>query len=166
MRSIETSVTTEELLEDDSLQYDKERLEEELSLPIYGKSFCKYVLLKLELLESENNVEKKYEVLSIEHILPQRPSEDSEWVRSFSYDDRNIWTDDIANLILLSRRKNSAARNYNFEIKKTQYFRDRISDLSRSHQILNYNEWNVDVLTGRKENIIRLLSNVSFEALA
>jgi hypothetical protein len=32
------------------------------------------------------------------------------------------WVDRIANLVLLSRRKNSEANNYDFETKKTKYF--------------------------------------------
>ena len=62
-------------------------------------------------------------IISIEHVLPQRPSDGSQWLDWFpDPDERGEWTHAIANLVLLSRRKNSQASNYEFEQKKTAYF--------------------------------------------
>ena len=56
------------------------------------------------------------------------------------FDEQQIeqWTNNIANLILLSKRKNSAASNKDFKDKKEKYFNDRISELPRSIRIFNY----------------------------
>jgi len=50
--------------------------------------------------------------ITVEHILPRNPPENSEWVKLFTEEERDEWTDKLGNLVLLSRRKNSRAQNY------------------------------------------------------
>ena len=63
-----------------------------------------------------------YSNASIEHVLPQNPRGDSEWVKLFTEQDRDELTGCLGNLVLLSGRKNSAASNKDFAHKKDVYF--------------------------------------------
>ncbi|MCY4127615.1 MAG: DUF262 domain-containing HNH endonuclease family protein, partial [Gammaproteobacteria bacterium] len=52
-------------------------------------------------------------IISIEHVLPQNPAEGSQWIEWFpNAEERAQWTHRLANLVLLSRRKNTRASNF------------------------------------------------------
>jgi len=61
-------------------------------------------------------------IIIIEHILPQNPPESSEWCKFFTKEQREEFTNKIGNLVLLGRRKNLSARNFDFSTKKNKYF--------------------------------------------
>ena len=63
----------------------------------------------------------------------------------------------IANLVLLSKRKNSSASNLDFQQKIEKYFKGRISDLPRSLEIMREDEWTVAILEHRLKKIIKLM---------
>lgn len=159
LRKIEMSSKTEEIIQSEVMKFDTDILKDKINGDIYNESYCKYLLLKLEYLESEHNIERKYSTISVEHILPQNITDRSEWKNYFNEDEHMRWKHKIANLILLSKRKNSSASNYEFKNKKEKYFRGKISDLTRSQKILTYMEWSCDVLEKRQENILKLLLN-------
>src|SRR5690606_31410529 len=46
---------------------------------IYGKAFCKYLMYKLDYLYEGNDKKSSPKQISVEHILPQNPSDDSKW---------------------------------------------------------------------------------------
>lgn len=82
---------------------------------IYGRTFDKYILLKYEYSHFDETVEvSNYSNLSIEYVLPQTQSENGKWVKDFNEDERAFWTHNIANLILISGRKNSQLSNSEF----------------------------------------------------
>ena len=56
-----------------------------------------------------------FETLSLEHILPQNPSENSEIDRLFSVAERAMLTDKIGNLVLITRRKNSSQGRLDYQ---------------------------------------------------
>ena len=73
-------------------------------------------------------------------------------------DERLQWTDRLANLVLLSRNKNSRAQNYSFERKKREYFqRDGVTTFALTVQVVNETEWTRQVLERRQKNLIDLL---------
>ena len=83
----------------------------------------KYVLLRLdELLANAPGVAYDHKVITVEHVLPQTPKSDSQWVKTFSDDQRQQWTHKLGNLLLLNRQKNSSAQNFDFGEKKAKYF--------------------------------------------
>ncbi|WP_202971195.1 HNH endonuclease family protein [Saccharothrix sp. ALI-22-I] len=63
-----------------------------------------------------------HKLITVEHVLPQTPGQDSQWLGLFDDDQRARWTHRIANLVLLNHEKNSEAQNYDFETKKQKYF--------------------------------------------
>lgn len=82
----------------------------------------KYVLLRLDSAFTDGAATYKYPIITIEHVLPQNPNQDSQWMRWFSDKERSQYVHKIGNLTLLSRKKNSQAQNYDFDKKKAGYF--------------------------------------------
>ena len=64
----------------------------------------------------------------------------------------------LGNLALLTRKKNSAARNYEFEKKKTAYFaRGGISPFVLTIQVLGKNEWTPAIIKERQQELMAKL---------
>ena len=94
-----------------------------LESPIYRQTRVRMpMLLRIDDMLSDPGVTHKRPIITVEHVLPQNPNDDSKWIRCFSDEEREYWTHRLANLVLLSRRKNSQAQNYEFDRKKTEYF--------------------------------------------
>ena len=127
LKKIESEENIDNIIFSKEMFIDKIKLKEVLSQNIYSQTYCKYVLLKLEYLETEQVNEKIYTTISVEHVLPQNINPNSKWLQSFTNDQHDYWKDKLANLILLSKRKNSAASNYDFENKKQKYFSDPVT---------------------------------------
>ncbi|HNR44506.1 MAG TPA: DUF262 domain-containing HNH endonuclease family protein [Methanofastidiosum sp.] len=132
----------------------------------FGGKFAKYILLRLDIEKSElGNINKEYNgIISVEHILPQNP-DNSGWKELFTGDERNEWTNKLGNLVLLSGRKNSKARNFEFQKKKDAYFRanEKMTDFIITREIDEYPVWNLNNLKKRhedlKEEILKLYSS-------
>ena len=147
-----------DVLKSKAFDFDKELFINELINDIYNKRYTRYILLKLEYLESEQTAERRYGTISVEHVLPQSPRKDSTWVKLFTDDERILFTNKLANLVLLSKKKNSSASNFDFQKKKENYLKNRATDLTRSQAILRYNTWTPDILIKRQTDIIKILS--------
>ena len=117
------------------------------------------LLLRLNSLLSDVGVRYDYPTITIEHVLPQNPDKKSEWLRKFpDEDERAEWTGKLANLVLLSRRKNSSAQNYDFNKKKEAYFqRGGVATFALTTQVLNETEWTPEVLHRRQKFLISAL---------
>jgi hypothetical protein len=67
----------------------------------------------------------------------------------------------LGNLALLSRRKNSQAKNYDFEKKKEKYFkRGRVSPFALTTQVLNESEWRPEVVEERQKQLLAKLKDI------
>ena len=67
------------------------------------------LLLRLDGLLADDAVSYQQAVITVEHVLPQRPAAGSRWMEWFADDEeREQWTHRLANLVLLSRRKNAS----------------------------------------------------------
>ena len=110
---------------------------------IYKKRYSKYLMLKLDLLyHGSDTLFQPQSTISIEHILPQNPAQDSQWLKDFSDTQRENWMDKLGNLILISRRKNSSLSNRDFAEKKKRYLTNNIELFSNSVRVLNfYDKW-------------------------
>ncbi|MBO7521825.1 MAG: HNH endonuclease, partial [Opitutales bacterium] len=124
------------------------------------------IMLKLELLYHGHTTPLSIPTtISIEHILPQNPTEDTNWLKDFTENDREIWTDRIGNLALISRRKNSTLGNLSYKDKKEKYFKKDIELFSHLISIYKkYDTWNLDSLKlNNKEAIDRILGAYGIE---
>lgn len=118
---------------------------------MYGKAYAKYVLLRLELVSSEIDRVHQFSARSIEHVFPQNPADDSDWVDKEGADDLISFVHSVGNLVLLSRGKNSSASNLEFDAKKEKYLKKRVSDYPRSIEVLGYDDWDKDIVDERTD---------------
>ena len=150
----------EELFKDDSpLQLSDEEKEEFLQTlegPIYSLTRVrKPLLMRLDGLLAGVGAEYDRPVISIEHVLPQTPDGSSEWIRLFTEEEKEKWTHRLANLVLLDRRKNSRAQNFDFALKKREYFqRDGVSPFPITTKVISESEWTPAVLKRRQRDLI------------
>ena len=131
--------------------------------PLYTKSrVCKPVLQRLD--EALSTGGARYDQLvSIEHVLPQTVEEGSEWQRLFpDLAEREAWTHRMANLVLLTKRVNSKASNWDFERKKREYFasEDGSSPFPLTQGVLQTDAWSVNHLRSRQTRLIGTLAKV------
>lgn len=118
------------------------------------------LLLRLDGLIAGAGAEYSRKIISVEHVIPENPDKHSKWLRDFPDDEvRQNWTNRVANLLLLSIRRNARASNHDFERKKSEYFkRGNVTPFAITTEILNEPEWTVAVLQRRQKEIIRRLS--------
>ncbi len=122
---------------------------------LYGKRLVKPILAKIEEQINDHSVTIHYNELNIEHILPQTPT-DIYWTTRFTTDEKLKYTNNLGNLSLVTVRKNSQARNYDFLTKINTYFRadGKASNLAMVNDLLNYPEWTSGFIQAR--NLILL----------
>lgn len=136
---------------------EKSSVLEALDGPIYLQTRVRMpLLLRLDSLLADHGATYEHKVLSIEHVLPQTPAEDSVWLSWFpDAEKRERWTHKLANLVLLSRQKNTQAQNYDFERKKQEYFQKKgVATFALTSQVLNQPAWTLEVLEMRQANLI------------
>jgi uncharacterized protein with ParB-like and HNH nuclease domain len=116
-----------------------------------------YVLLRLDAFLSESEVVYHFPNITVEHVLPQNPASESEWLKNFpNEEERNQYVHRLGNLVLLSCYKNSAAQNYDFEVKKSKYFTTKtgISSFALTTQVLTQNKWTPEVIEQRQKDLL------------
>lgn len=121
----------------------------------------KYVLLRLdEMLAGSAGVTHDFPIITVEHVLPQRPKEGSRWLDDFTAEERFTWTHRLANLVLLNRSKNAQASNYDFADKKMKYFLSHkgVVAFPLTSQVLTQTEWTPAVLETRQKELLRTLA--------
>lgn len=143
---------------------DQERKDTRTALdgPIYKMQTrrARYVLLRLdELLAKDPGATYQHSIISIEHVLPQTPADGSQWHKDFSEQEREEWTHRLGNLLLLNRRKNSQARNYDFSTKKARYFGGAHGSavFALTTQVLEHSTWTPAVVEARQKQLTALL---------
>ncbi|MCM3392587.1 DUF262 domain-containing protein [Cytobacillus oceanisediminis] len=162
LKQIELASTTNEVLGNSELFFvDKPALRDILDKNIYGRRFARYILLKYEYLESDNTVHlADYKTISVEHILPQSPNSASNWAKDFNLEQRQLWTHKLANLVLISKRKNASLSNLDFEKKRKKYLEKRIDVFAGSKVfILTTDKWTPTLLHARQKKMLDLLIN-------
>ena len=95
--------------------------------------------------------------MSVEHILPQNPSSQSQWVNDFTEEQRESWTDRIGNLLLISRRKNSSLGRMDFSNKKNKYFKNNVETFPNSVRVMQTDEWNLATLSKNYQEVVNML---------
>ncbi|MEO5316323.1 DUF262 domain-containing HNH endonuclease family protein [Pseudarthrobacter sp. CC12] len=120
----------------------------------------KYVLLRLDSIIAANpGASYAHKIITVEHVLPQKPKDESQWVNDFTEDERAYWTHRLGNLLLLNRTKNSEAQNYEFAVKKSKYFTSSkgAAIFALTTQVLNYQEWTPAVVGKRHAELTKKL---------
>lgn len=134
----------------------------QLNGPIYKQSRIRtMVLLRLDSELGDAMAVYNHSKVTVEHVMPQKPKADSLW-RQWCSDEEEYaqLVHCIGNLALLSRNKNSAASNYEFDKKKREYFNPVSGHTAfvLTNQILNENEWTPDVIKNRQIMLVDKLA--------
>lgn len=118
-----------------------------------------YLVLRLDSFVSDGSAQYSPATLTIEHVLPQTVKSNSQWATWWpNEEDRNQWVHRIANLVPLSRQKNSEAYNYDFSLKKSKYFmsKNKTSSYALTTQVLNQQEWTPSILENRQKLLMEI----------
>ena len=129
--------------------------------PVYETRRIRMPLaLRLDGLLAGEGATYDHAIVSLEHVLPQNPGTGSKWLEVFADEgERAGWTHRLANLVLLSRRKNAQAQNYDFVRKKKEYFqRKDTSPFALTTQVLNEEDWTPAVLERRQKRLVAALA--------
>lgn len=114
------------------------------------------ILLRLDHLMSDGSAIYQHDTVSVEHVMPQQPAPNSQWLGWVPETQvHQNWVHRLGNLALLSRRKNSAASNFDFEKKKKVYFtRGGVCPFVLTTQVLQYDTWTADVMEQRQSQMV------------
>lgn len=160
IEAIDDSSCVEDVLNSESFNYDIDKTISLLDSPAYGKRYCRYLLILISVILSGDETDLALpQIVSIEHILPQNPNQDSKWLEAFSDEQREECTNKLGNLMLISRRKNSSLSNYDFDRKKERYFKDNIGSFALSFKIYaNYQTWTYSDIKNNHDDVLGILS--------
>ena len=119
------------------------------------------LILRIEALVSDGSKKQAFNYLSLEHVLPQNPPADSEWIKWFpEEEERDTWTHRMANLVPLHVRKNPAASNFNFATKKDVYFKGKgtASPFILTQEVRSEDTWTPTMLDDRQKRLVGVLA--------
>ncbi|MCE2682496.1 MAG: DUF262 domain-containing HNH endonuclease family protein [Cryomorphaceae bacterium] len=124
------------------------------------RRLLKYTLFEFELflLKGKNKPKLNWEDLSdstIEHILPQNPDANSNWISKWTAEERNKFTHDISNLVLT--KDNSRYSNFEFERKKGvagSGYSYSNSDIRQERKIAEFDDWTNENRIKRRNELI------------
>lgn len=120
-----------------------------------------YIIQRLDSFVSDGAARYDNRVFSIEHVLPQNPQEDSEWTRLWpDLKEREEWLNRIANLVPLTRQRNSQAQNYDFETKKVKYFQIKggVTSYALTTQVIRISSWMPEVVKERQQMLLGIFT--------
>jgi len=159
LRAIEKASSAQEVIANETVfAYDREQVRQAISGPVYGRSFGKYLMLRVEYhLMDRSQPFAPFNRISVEHVLPQRPQGDSTWLTKFAPEQKDFWTDRLANLVLLSRIKNSELSNREFADKKKKYFKSSINVFPNVIKVMQSDDWTPEMLEGRQKQQVDML---------
>lgn len=121
----------------------------------------KYIILRLDSFISDGGAKYKNSIMSIEHVLPQHPKDNSQWIKKWPEEKvRDYWLNKLANLVLLTRKKNSQAQNYDFIKKKKEYFCDKngVTTYALTTDVIKENDWTPIIIANRQKRLLGLFA--------
>ncbi|WRA99752.1 DUF262 domain-containing protein [Helicobacter pylori] len=145
-------------------------------------SWLKPILILVEYFMSDDKRPKCIQMdenLQVEHILPQKPTLSSQWVKDFSEEERECYTHSLANLTLLGYKKNTEALkqaseqalNQDFKEKKKIYMGKPVAldnkktfkvmdcyDMTKN-DVCHYTEWTPKSLEKREKELIEIIES-------
>lgn len=165
IKALENGVQEEILNSMELTPEEKNLLMQTLNDDIYHLPARKrtYAVTRLDAFVSDNAFSQlDTSVLTIEHVLPQNPAAGSEWLSVWpDPDQRARWTHRIANLIPLTRKKNSQAQNLDFQTKKEKYFTGKYgtTTYALATQVLGCSTWTPDDVIARQKDLLKVYSD-------
>jgi hypothetical protein len=121
------------------------------------------LLLRLDSMLAAGGAIYEHPTISVEHVLPQTVEAGGQWAKDFpNVGEREAWVHKLANLLLLTRKKNAQANNADFLVKKERYFSQKggTSNFALTNQVLAERVWTLDVLQRRQDTLIAKIAQV------
>lgn len=84
------------------------------------------------------SIDLDYKRATLEHIIPQTPDKNTNWLKDFTDDFKKNYTYKLGNMTLLTQRMNSKVKNYDFQRKKESYSKMKLEttrDISKLEKI-------------------------------
>ncbi|WP_285119947.1 HNH endonuclease family protein [Lactococcus petauri] len=142
----------------DSLSIKDDELREAIKAKKINKSSekgFKFILREtynLVDLNKETSITESLSGIHLEHILPQKPSQVSEWLSEFpDEEDREFYTRKIGNMTLLLGKINSRISNKDFTDKREQYSMSHIPENNQT--IVLQEKWGKKEINSRTEQL-------------
>lgn len=120
-----------------------------------GVKLVRYILFSLENQISNNKYDHLDSSATIEHILPENPSQD--WETHFNIEDQIQYMFRIGNYTLLEESKNKDCCNYLYNKKKEIY---KESNYKITAQDSIYDEWNPEKVLERQKKLAKYAKTV------
>lgn len=143
---------------------DKAGVRQALAGDIYTETRIRLpLLLRLDSMLASGGAIYDHATISVEHVLPQTVQAGGQWAADFPDPaQREAWVHKLANLLLLTRRKNAQANNADFAVKKAKYFSPKggTSNFALTNQVLAEPVWTLDVLQRRQDALIAKIAQV------
>lgn len=124
---------------------------------VYEEYFCRYLLKRIDShVAGAGAVYGSSKVVTIEHILPQNPGPESQWLVDFPSEElRAEVTNRLGNLALLSGKRNTAASNRDYTKKIETYFQPRQGHFALTAQLVaNFPTWTKADFDKRHEELL------------
>ena len=139
-------------------EWEKEQFKKALNGEVYLMPALRrnFIIQRLDSFVSDGGATYDSKIFTIEHVLPQNPAADSKWMQDWSEEKQKLWLNRIANLVPLTRQRNSAAQNYDFDTKKTKYFltKSGTSSYSLTTQVINHGSWTPAIVEQRQLDLM------------
>ncbi|WP_298353032.1 DUF262 domain-containing protein [Runella sp.] len=113
-----------------------------------ANQLVKYILSKLEKQYGGNEVDLNDKSVTIEHILPEKPTD--EWVEAFNNTDTSQYIYRLGNLTLLKTSSNNNVGRKLFPEKYTEYKKSEFK-LTNTH--IEYNKWDASTVSSRQRDM-------------
>lgn len=136
---------------------EKRKILEKISRPIKASAkFIRPLLLRLnaEMLDAQIPTYFPSKV-TLEHILPQKPSMQSQWIEKFpDKKKRQELSQMLGNFAILSNRANPRASNFDFHKKRERIFGTSESNVfPLTAELINYTDWTEVAIQERQEKL-------------
>lgn len=119
-----------------------------------------YLMLRVDSFQADGAASYKHDLLTIEHVLPQTIHPESDWAKTWPNTvDRVKWVHRLANLVPLTRKRNSSAQNFDFDKKKSTYFSGSkgVTTYTLTAQVLKEPKWTLDVVEKRQTTLLKMI---------
>lgn len=161
MDSRPNSSLSEPLTNIELTEWEKEQFLQALNGEIYTMTAQRrnYIIQRLDSFVSAGGASYDSKIFTIEHVLPQHPAADSEWMMLWpNKETQAFWLNRIANLVPLTRQRNSAAQNYDFGTKKYKYFQTKsgVSAFALTTQVINIVSWTPEIVDKRQKDLMEV----------
>lgn len=111
---------------------------------------ARYYLSEIEKIHHATNEQepsRNTEIVSLEHILPEKPDLKEDW-KNFTEEQHNTYYKRIGNLTLLDKKMNSSQKSASFAVKKDIY---KQSEILITSSLADYNNWTTDDIEKRQK---------------